>query len=106
MKKKFLAVLLACAMAMGTVVSPIGVETVKAGTKDESITENGIKYQEVGNEIYISGYTGNATEIIIPDTIEGKSVTCIWEFAFAYQLITSVNIPESVTSIAGYAFDA
>ena len=45
------------------------------------------------------------TELVIPPTIDGFSVTSIGGGAFAYNpLLTSVTIPDSVTSIGDLAF--
>ena len=106
MKKKFLAVLLACALAVGTAVSPIGIETVKAEIGDEGVTESGLGYREIGKGIEITGYTrGNVAELIIPDTIDGKIVMSIGDGAFSNRgRLTSVNIPSGVVSIGENAF--
>lgn len=45
-----------------------------------------------------------ATDVIIPDTIEGHPVTVIFSKAFKDATITSVQIPNSVTGIGPYAF--
>ena len=53
----------------------------------------------------ITGYTGTATELEIPSTLDGYTVTRIGEHAFIYcASLTSVNIPNGVTSIGEYAF--
>lgn len=55
--------------------------------------------------VTITGYTGPGGNVIIPDVIEGKPVTCIGEKAFFdCNTITSVNIPVGVSSIGGGAF--
>ncbi|MDE5765419.1 MAG: leucine-rich repeat domain-containing protein [Ruminococcus sp.] len=51
-------------------------------------------------------YSGNATEIVIPDTVAGLPVTTIGDDAFYdCDSLTSVNIPDNVTSIGNKAFD-
>ena len=52
----------------------------------------------------ITGYTGTAAEIAIPETISGKPVTRIGEYAFRGSTIASVTIPDSVVQIEKYAF--
>ena len=58
------------------------------------------------NGVIITRYTGNATRLIIPDTIQGMPVREIGgRGAFAEnRSIFSVVIPEGVTRITGYAF--
>ena len=55
--------------------------------------------------ITITKYIGTGGWVIIPKTIEGKSVTRIGDSAFFYCVtLTSVTLPDSVTSIGDYAF--
>lgn len=61
-------------------------------------------------EVTITGYTGTGGVVIIPASIGGVPVTAIADSAFVFpnyqgiQSITSVTIPNSVTSIGNYAF--
>lgn len=43
-------------------------------------------------------------DIIIPSTYEGKPVVSIGEKAFKSNSLTSIEIPNSITSIEDYAF--
>ena len=55
--------------------------------------------------VEITSYGGADTEIVIPDTLDGKPVTAIGELAFHFSLsLTSVTIPDSVTCISKRAF--
>ena len=55
--------------------------------------------------VEITGYSGSAEKVDIPEMIDGRSVTSIGEDAFNYCIsLTSVKIPNSVTSIGGGAF--
>ena len=71
----------------------------------ETTTDGNYEYSVTDNKITITKYTGSATEVVIPDNIDGKTVTTIGKFAFSYcTSIKSVTIPEGVTSIGGAAF--
>ena len=66
----------------------------------------GIIYGHKDNSIGVVGYEGTATKIIIAKEIDGKPVTFIddYSFAFSTKSITSVFIPSNVTSIGALAF--
>jgi hypothetical protein len=52
----------------------------------------------------ITGYFGSGGPVTIPDSINDLPVTSIGSAAFNYQSLTSVTIPNSVTSIGQQAF--
>ncbi len=55
--------------------------------------------------VKITGYNGGAETVVIPDTIDGKSVTEIGKYAFdGCKSLTSITIPDGVTSIGDGAF--
>ena len=61
------------------------------------------------NDVTMSGdtiidYTGSAEDIIIPENINGVTVTAIGRSAFLSKGLKSVGIPNSVTSIGASAF--
>ncbi len=102
MRKKIAAVLLACALAVGTAVSPVGIETAWAETLEDS---NGIYYQIEESGAIITGYDGRKTELVIPESIDGVKVTGIGYRAFSdCSSLTGISIPGSVTSIEEEAF--
>ena len=74
---------------------------IKAGeTPIDSFT-----YEINGESVTITGYTGNEASVVIPNEIEGKPVTAIGKAAFSHNnTLTSVAIPDSVTSIGEFAF--
>ncbi len=55
--------------------------------------------------VEITKYTGSATELTIPSTLDGYTVTSIGDRAFtSRQSLKSVTIPETVTHIGAWAF--
>ncbi|MBR3149278.1 MAG: leucine-rich repeat protein [Eubacterium sp.] len=73
-------------------------------------TEDGFEYSAWYGEASITGYSGNATDIVIPSKIKGCTVTEIGYYAFYdyenenLQNIKSVTIPEGVKRIGQGAF--
>ena len=71
---------------------------------------DGLQYSyHTDNTATVSGYTGTATELVIPAEVthEDKTykVTAIGGYAFlGNSTLTSITIPEGVTTIEGYAF--
>ena len=65
-----------------------------------------LKYEIKGDAATITGCDKKASgALIIPATIEGKSVTSIGDKAFAEcTSLTSITIPDGVTSIGEWAF--
>jgi len=62
-------------------------------------------YGSNGTEITITGYTGAGGAVVLPGAISGLPVRTIDSSAFSYRAdLTSVVIPDSVTSIGGGAF--
>ena len=102
MMKKIMAVLLVCALGIGTVASPMGMEITQA---EELIIPDGIQYEVGADGITITEYEGSETELVIPDEIERRKVTSIGESAFAHcSSLTIISLPNSLTSIESSAF--
>jgi hypothetical protein len=57
------------------------------------------------NNATITGYYGNVSTLMIPETIDGYSVVAIGESAFENNsLLVCVVIPDTVTSIGSWSF--
>ena len=103
MKKRILSLLLVLLMVVSLV--PTAALAARGDTD--------IAYPVTGGNIYFDKSTGTITycdssvkEAIIPETIEGVGVSCIGSSAFyKCRRLTSVTIPNSVTSISNWAFD-
>lgn len=63
------------------------------------LTYNEYTYTESNGEITLTNYKGSETEIILPSSIDGKSVTKISKDAFYNKGLTSVVLPENLVSI-------
>ena len=70
------------------------------------ITDDGFEYWELADgTIEITSYTGNVTDLVIPEEIEGKKVTTIDAGAFSgHSELTSIELPTGITSIGDSAF--
>ena len=67
-------------------------------------TQNGFVFYEDGATVYLIGYEGNDSELTLPENFNGKNYS-IYNYALCYcESITSVNIPDGITSISDRAF--
>ena len=87
------------------------------GEKETSITkkitteyyrdEQGVSYRTNSDgTASVVKFSGSATDIVIPNEVLGYTVTSIADQVFKHTAITSVFIPESVTSIGTSAFES
>ena len=93
-----------------TTTAPATTTPVTTATPAEEFL---YEVSEDGNAVYICKYTGTATEVVIPASIDGKPVTMIKgnfsngtlaEGAFEGSALKTVVIPEGVTAIGLSAF--
>ncbi len=109
---RMIAYLLVVTICLGTAILQAPIMEVQAGgmqgdTEDTStVTPDGLEYTVNDDQtVTITGYSGSATELQIPEKIEGCPVTKIGEGAFSGQAnLTSALLPESIMSIGGFAF--
>ncbi len=65
---------------------------------------NGVVYRIYSDYVVCGGCNNSVTDIVIASEIQGLPVTTITASAFSLDEITSVVIPDSVTTIGGRAF--
>jgi hypothetical protein len=71
-----------------------------------TVTSGDYTYVPEGKTAIITKYSGKASKVTIPDTLDGLTVTTIGLGAFQSNGgLLSVIIPNSVTKISGYSFD-
>lgn len=61
-------------------------------------------YVNHGDSIEITGFDNSVSDVVIPSEIEGLPVTTISTGAFYLSAITSIEVPDTVTSIGEMAF--
>lgn len=96
--KKTLSVILATLIIFSALTfAPFSVTAVTSGDYTYKILDD--------NTIEITGYNGNAVDLVIPETIDGYTVTRIGEDAFEEALtIKTVTISDTITYIGWGAF--
>ena len=68
------------------------------------INKDGFLFYTYSGTNYLLGYEGNATEIIFPDNYNGEKYEIYKDALYGNANITSVTVPDSVTSIGDSAF--
>ena len=96
--KKLLSVFLTLCLVF--TILPMGMFTITAS----AATDGDYTYWIYNEETTISGYNGSGGNITIPSTLGGYPVTKIFDSAFENCRITSVTIPDSITTIGDSAF--
>lgn len=77
-----------------------------SSAETEPIKKSGLyTYEVVNNSIRITEYFGEEKHVVVPETIEGKPVEIIAEYAFdQHGEMVSVTLPECLTVLEGGAF--
>lgn len=96
--KRYLALLLAM---MGFIMALFGCAAAEESTPAEHFTTSVLN----GTYCSITGYTGDAAEIVIPGETDGYIVQSISDNAFkGNTAITSVTLPDTIESVGANAF--
>lgn len=61
-------------------------------------------YEVKGGTATLTSYTGSGSEVVIPAEVDGYAVTALGDNLFKDSGVTSVTLPDSVTSIGWFAF--
>ena len=93
-------------IALILILAALFIPTVTAEEAPTEYTSGDYRYtlQPDGTAAIVK-YTGSASELSIPDTLDGYAVTAIGNEAFRLcQNLLSVSIPDGITSIGDRAF--
>lgn len=109
--KKLISVLLALALLV-SVFATLSVTANAAETKQSReethivYTSGDYKYENIdGNSIIFWEYTGDNTNLVVPEKIDGKTVTMLARGAFYDKTsLKSITLPKTLTYIKGCAF--
>ena len=95
--KKFLGIMLSCALALNSTLITIGAN-------ETTVSASSIVYDETKFEIdengVLTNYKGTDTEVVIPDGVTAIGL----EVFYSNFNLVSITIPNSVTSIEVAAF--
>lgn len=85
----------------------VNFKKILADEEVEFETNNGtISYEIDNNEVIITHYSGEDTNLEIPSEIDGKSVTSIEDYAFeGCSSLTTIIMPNSIVSIGESSFE-
>ncbi|WP_245719373.1 leucine-rich repeat protein [Pelagirhabdus alkalitolerans] len=78
--------------------------TFSAFSDSDDDTAEDFDWEESDGTVTITGYTGADTDLIIPEEIDGMTVTNINNGAFREQGLTSVDLPDSLKEIQRNSF--
>ncbi|MFT3950773.1 MAG: leucine-rich repeat domain-containing protein [Oscillospiraceae bacterium] len=111
--KKLLAVLSAAAViftgtagAIGNAQSTLFSTPITAAADDADYTSGDFTYtlRDNGTAVIIAYDNAKTTDLTIPSTLDGHTVTGIGQYVFAASVLETVTLPETLTSIGDYAF--
>ena len=109
--RKAIAFILSCTLTAAAALQ--GIPARAAGAAETEISVQSVsgefEYEVTDEETkscQVTGYTGNETEIVIPETLDGYTVESIGRSAFSQGKMESISLPDTVTEIESYAFQS
>ena len=73
--------------------------------RELDVEQGTLQYGIYGDTVQIVGYRGKDTELVVPDQIGGRAVTCVGKKAFlSNKVLKQISLPESVIRIDDWAF--
>lgn len=107
-----LSIITTAAMAVPVIVPYTAISSMAAtdnvtalASTAVSAEESALKYKEYEDHAEVVSCNTNATEVVIPEEINGLPVTSIGGYAFyACSKLKSVTIPDTISSIGQFAF--
>ncbi|MFT3950760.1 MAG: leucine-rich repeat protein [Oscillospiraceae bacterium] len=101
-KKRICVITLAAALLFAVACASLRLLPAQS-VSAQSATEFSCRTLDDGT-LEITGCTNESETLVIPDQIEGKTVTGIDDWAFAFYDGEAIQIPDTVTSIGAFAF--
>jgi len=107
MSKKISVMIAALLLMLASVVPAFSATTVEYAEIPATVvptTDDGFEYEVEDNKVTITDYSGDASEIVIPEKIEGYPVTALGYSAINYcDSVKSITIPACVEEISSQA---
>ena len=107
--RKAIAFILSCTLTAAAALQ--GIPARAAGAAETEISVQSVsgefEYEVTDEETkscQVTGYTGNETEIVIPETLDGYTVESIGRSAFSWGKMESISLPDTVKTIGQSAF--
>ena len=107
--RKAIAFILSCTLTAAAALQ--GIPARAAGAAETEISVQSVsgefEYEVTDEETkscQVTGYTGNETEIVIPETLDGYTVESIGRSAFSWGKMESISLPDTVKTIGRSAF--
>ena len=73
--------------------------------EDSDIVLDDVTYRAAGKDtLYVAGYKGSSSSLTIPETVEGMTVVRVGTEAFMNNRLSSIQLPDSISSIGDRAF--